>query len=498
MSIIDKILAKVGYVNKKRSSEYAAAQLSRLTSSWSTSSLSANQEIFRNLRSLRARSRELSRNNAHAKRFLNMVANNVIGPNGIKLQNKAGDYVKDKNGYKFEPDRIANTLIESHWDKWGKKGVCDITGRLSWVAFQRLYVITEARDGEVLVRKIRGAKNAYGFTLQIIDTDRLDERYNDTAPNGNLISMGIELNKNSKPAAYYILEKHPGEHGAYVEAGNRRERVPAEDMIHSFVADRPEQIRGIPWMHAAMMRLNMMGGFEEAAVIAARMGASKMGFFKTADGDGTGMADDVDRESGELIQEAEPGIFSILPNNMDFVAYDPKYPDVAFDPFLKACMRGIAAGLNVSYNSLSTDLENVNYSSIRQGVLDERDTWKSLQGHVSEDLHDPVFSDWLYTSLVSRALVLGGSSLPAGKYDKFNAATWQPRRWQWVDPEKDVNANILAINNRLKSRAQVIAEQGDDIEDIFAQQSQEQELAVVYGIELPVDPKQVPKPFNQP
>lgn len=481
MRVLDALARRLGYV-QKRNADYAAAQLTRLTASWSSFSLSANEEIFRSLRTLRARSRELSRNDAHAKRFLQMVETNVVGPNGIVLQNRAVEYRKDqKTGkLKAEPDRLANALIEKEWARWSKRGSCEITGKLSFAAFQRLYIRTVARDGEVLIRRVSGPKYApHGYALQFLDVDRLDDQYSDDLPDGRRIRMGVEIDTAGKPIAYHVLNRHPGDFRGVLSGTAQRERIPASEIIHDFMADRPEQMRGIPWMHAAMLRLKMLGAGEEAAVIAFRIGASKMGFWESPDGNPEPLGTGKDSATGNMLDDVEPGSMQMAPPGYKFTNFDPKYPDQAYDPFVKACLRGVASGLGVSYNSLASDLEGVNYSSIRQGVLDERDSWMTIQSWMTDGFLDTVYSDW-----IERMLTSGATALPMSKLDKFKAATWQPRRWQWVDPLKDVNANIEAINNGLKSRRQVIAEMGNDIEDVFADLAAEEELADELGITL--------------
>ncbi len=501
MRLMDRIARRFGYV-QKRNVDYAAAQLSRLTASWSSWSLSANEEIFRSLRTLRARSRELSRNDAHAKRFLQMVESNVVGPNGIGLQNRSVDYRKDPKTGKTGPvqDSVANNIIEREWARWAKKGYCEITGKLSLAAFQRLYIRTVARDGEALVRRLTGARFApHGYALQFIDVDRLDEQYNDDLPDGRRIRMGVEIDRTGRPLAYHVLNRHPGDFRNTLSGVADRERIPAAEMLHDFIADRPEQIRGVPWMHAAMLRLKMLGAGEEAAVIAFRIGASKMGFYESPDGDPTPLGVDKDKATGEIYDEAEPGHFGMLPPGYKFSNFDPRYPDQAYDPFVKACLRGVASGLGVSYNSLASDLEGVNYSSIRQGVLDERDAWMTIQSWMIDGFMDTVYGDW-----IERMLLSGATTLPASKIDKFNAASWQPRRWQWVDPMKDVEANIAAINNGLKSRRQVIAETGNDIEDVFTDLAAEETLAdqmgLTFGAPAPTAPASAnttPEPGKQ-
>lgn len=454
---------------------FNAAQVTHLTSGWTTSSMSADAEIRNSLPAMRARSRDLAVNNDYMRHFLQMVATNVIGHNGFALQMR----VKDTNG---KADQLANKAIESAVAKWSKRGTCEVTGKLSFSALQRLVARTVARDGEAIVRKVRDRKlNLFGFALQLIAIDRLDTSLNQLARNGNVIRMSVEINSYGRPVAYHLRTDHPGD-GVYIgTSGQRYERVPADDIVHLFVQEDPEQTRGIPWAVSAMTRLNHLGAFDEAAVIAARIGASKMGFFKQADtGGAAGEA-----LQGQLMQEASPGEFGVLPVGVDFESFNPDYPHANYGPFTKACLRGIAAGLGVSYNGLANDLEGVSYSSLRAGTLAERDEWMTLQDWLADGLLGNVFEDWLRMSLLTGAIMLpNGAALPPAKYDKFNSYEWQGRRWPWVDPVKDITAAVLAINNKLGSRSKVLASQGGDFADIAEQLQQENELLTSLGLNV--------------
>ena len=461
--------AKVEPVIERR--VFAAAQTTHLTSSWTTATLSADADLRNSLPALRARSRDLANNNDYMRHFLGLVATNVVGHNGFTLQMR----VKDPSG---KADTLANKAIEAAFAAWGKRGMCDVTGKLSFTALQRLVARTAARDGECLVRKVRGRQlNRFGFALQLLAIDRLESTHNQVAKNGNVIRMGVELNSYGRPVAYHLRTDHPGD-GTYVgQAGKRYERVPAEDILHLFLQDDPEQTRGQPWAHTAMTRLNHLGAFDEAAVIAARVGASKMGFFKRVDGMGhMGIAGE-GSSSGTFTQEANPGQFDLMPDGYDFVGFNPDYPHANYGPFTKACLRGIASGLGVSYNGLANDLEGVNYSSLRAGTLAERDVWMHLQDWFACGILEDIFEDWLRMALLMGGIAMpNGSALPASKYDKFNAYEWQGRRWPWVDPMKDIGAAVLAINNKLSSRTKVLAEQGGDFADTIEQLELEQEM----------------------
>lgn len=481
--IMERLARSMGYAKKieskpNRLRSFNAAQIGRLTASWTTSSNSINQDIYRNLRTLRARSRDLTYNNDYAKKFLQMSVTNIVGPTGFTLQVKS----KNQDG---KLDQAANTSIQNAFYRWSRRGSCDVTGKLSLCDIKNLAIKAAARDGEALIRKVYGKVNAFGFALQVLDIDRLDIDRNEELRNGNIIKMGVEVTPYGKPVAYHLLTRHPGDSVYWTAQGSYYERVPAEDIYHIFIPDRPEQTRGLPWMHSAMMRLQNLGGYEEAAIIAARVGASKMGFFKTPDGDGDALADDI-ADDGSLMTEADPGQFGVLPQGYDFASFNPDYPHAMFGDFIKAALRGVAAGLGVAYNTLSNDLENVNFSSIRSGTIEERDGWQLVQNWFIESWLDDLYSTWLKYALLNGAIALPtGQTLPATRFDKFNDASWTGRRWQWVDPRADIEANVTAINNRLKSREQVIAEMGADREDVWSQLKAEEEDAKLKGLSLP-------------
>jgi len=471
MGIIKRLEASIPARHRARTRAgmgYAAAEFSRLTASLLSESQYINTTLRYQLRTLRARSRQASQNNPFGKRFVQMVADNVFGPMPFRLQAKA----KFKNG---RLDTSANDKIETAFRRWGVVGECEITGRWSWNTTQRLIGRILPTDGEVLIRKIEGGDTRFGYQLQLIDVDRLDEQKNQKLSNGSVINMGVEMDAVSRPLAYHVLKRKPVSWDrGYVR---EYERIPADEIFHLFVPDFAEQARGVPWMYAALLNLVHLGAFEEAAVIAARVGASKMGFFTSPDGDPSAMADSKDGNTGDFYDEVDPGQFGTLPPGYGFTGYDPKYPDAAVEPFIKACLRGVSAGLGVSYHNLANDLEGVNYSSARIGELSERDMWKGLQTFIVDHLHQPLYEDWLPIQVIRGNIALPLSAGGALALDKYRDVTWQPKRWAWTDPLKEVNANILAIDNRLKSRTRVIAEQGEDVEDVLEELAQEEQMA---------------------
>ncbi|MGH9781578.1 MAG: phage portal protein, partial [Candidatus Acidiferrales bacterium] len=271
-------------------------------------------------------------------------------------------------------------------------------------------------------------------------------------------------------------KKHPSDLGGSL----LRERVPAEYIIHLYDPERINQTRGITWFHPCMVELRMLGGYVEAELVAARTGAAKMGFLKYTD-----VSSFVEPNPDAKYRiEAQPGVIETLPPGLDFQAWSPEHPASAFQMFVKAMLRFVSSSLGVSYNALASDLEGVNYSSMRSGLLIERDQWKMLQSLMKEQLLQPIFEQWLSMALLSGALVLDSRD-PA----RFCEGKWEPRGWQWVDPLKDVQSAILAIGAGLASRNGVLADQGDDVEEVFEELSEEKKLEESFDLHLQIAAK---------
>lgn len=460
----------------KAARRFEAAQQSRLAFGWNSTASRMDAEIRMDLQALRNRSRDLSINNPYARKFLQMCATNVVGSQGFTFQST----ITDNSG---QPDTMARDAVEAMFAQWSEAGNCETSGKLSFNDLCRLVAKTLARDGEVLIRRVRNSRFDFGYKLQLLDIDRLDILHNENLSNGNTVRMGVELDTFGAPVAYWLLQRHPGEYMQQDKGQQMRERVPANDIFHIYTPDRPEQTRGFPWMAASLMRLKMMDGYEEAAITAARNGASKMGFFTSPDGDARPLADGEDGDTGEFTTTAEPGTFDVIPQGYTFQQYNPEYPTQNYDIFLKECLRGIASGWGVAYNSLANNLENVNYSSIRSGVIEERDNWMAIQDTLIQQFLRGMAYDLVAASLLlGRIVMSNGSALPSGKLTKFRQHSWQGRRWQWVDPRADIEASITAIKAGLTTPQIVAAQQGVALDDVVAGLQQANAMAAAAGL----------------
>jgi lambda family phage portal protein len=482
MAWYNNIFSRKEVQTKKRRAyrrSYTGANAGRLFSDFLTTSTSADAEIKDNIRVLRDRARELARNDSYIARYLNLMVSNVIGKHGIRVSSKAR---LDDPVNKGKLDLRANLLIEEAWKEWTKIGNCTTNGRLSFLDCQKIFIESLCRDGEVLIRKVKDKNSPFGFRLQFLEADHLDEDKNDYyKESGNRIKMGVEVDEFDKPVAYHLYKHHPYERTYLNE--NQHIRVPAEEIIHAFLPQRAEQTRGVSLIATAMPTVKQLNGYLEAEVVSARVSASKQGFFISPDGDGY-VGDGEYEDSFSPTMTAQAGVFEQLPAGMDFKAFDPQHPTSAFDAFTKSVLRSIASGLNISYHSLSNDLTSVNYSSIRQGALEDRSMFQIYQQFVIEHFIEPVFKSWLEMAVSTNYI-----KLPVSKVDKFaSSVTFIPRSFAWIDPLKEMQSNVIGLQNGTVTYSDICASYGRDTEELFEQHQKEIELAKQYGIELAYQP----------
>lgn len=434
---------------------FSATKTDRLNADWQSMPVTAEWLIRMHQRPLVARSREQFANNDYARAFVRIARQNIVGPKGVVLQAQS----RDTSG---TLDALANESIEAAWAKWGKRESCDVSGKKSWRQIQISAVQSACIDGEFMFRKIYGKEaGPFGFALQLLDPQRCQPNLDVyDLENGAFIRAGIEFNKFGRPVAYHFTVTNESDaFYNYTYAGLHYHRIPADEIIHGYLPDFVGQNRGLPWMATGLFRMKQLVGFEDAAIVNARVGAAKMGFIQWREGHGPELDSD---EAENLQMDGDPGSFPVLPEGAELKEWNPQYPAGEFATFNKAMLRGISAGFGVLYNNLANDLENVNFSSIRQGTLDEREHWKEMQEWLIESLCEPVFAEWLPRALLGGHLVVKGRPLKPERVDRYSEVSWQPRRWQWIDPSSDVTAAVTSKNNLLMSPGQIIREQGKD------------------------------------
>lgn len=450
---------------------YQGAGLSGLSLEWALSPVtSANRALQYDLPNLVRRARELARNDPYARRFLEMVAENVVGPEGFQLQS----LVRSADGSDF--DASAMTAVEAAWKEWSRAENCSVNRRSSWLDVQRMLAIGEARDGEAFLRIFYGWENPWGFAVQVLDPDLLDIGYNEPETrSGNRVVMGVEVDPYDRVRGYHFWSSHPSDD----RTGRERVFIPADQVVHYYAEERPGQLRGVPRVANILFELSMLKGYREAEVTAARVSASKVGIF-TPDPD---VVVDLTMSSNDMSDQpevdAEPGSFMRLPPGWKFEGWDPQHPNSAYPDFERAMTRAIATGLGVSYSALTGDYTAASWSSERSSKLAERDSWRVQQERLNQILHERIFPLWLRWALTMRRI-----PYPVSQYERLLPHRFQPRGWGWVDPANEQDAAERQVMLGINSRTRIAAAQGRDIADVIEEIRREEALAAAAGIDI--------------
>ncbi|POC58490.1 phage portal protein [Vibrio vulnificus] len=459
MSKSNKLIQRMIVSESRRMFE--AASPDRMTLSWDSNSYTADQVLYSQLPVLRARARQQSRNNDYVVRLIQLLQNNIVGAAGFKARSQVVDF-------EGNADRPARKAIETGWAAFAHE--VDLT------ELEHLVMAAMVTDGEAFVF-IHEGKN--GVKPEIVDPVRVDVEYNRSEQGKNVIVMGIEYNGAMEPEAYWVNDSydkhHPGV-GENAGATVERTRVPASKMLHIFRKMYVGQKRGFPWISASLGRLFQLGRFEEAALMAARIGAAKMGFFRSEqDDEYTG-----DGQSGDMNINAEAGTFENI-GAMHFEAFDPTYPSGEFKVFVEKILKGVSSGWGMDYHTVGNDLSGVNYSSARVGMLETREYYKTLQGWLIHKLIQPIFKRWLAVELFSQRITINNRPLSRGLF-YYSPVQFVGRRWDWVDPVKEAQSKRIQYDMKVISLSQIIRERGDDPEDVFSEIAEENKLMLELGI----------------
>lgn len=419
------------------------------------------------------------RDNPRAANMKRIIQDNVVGT-GIGLQCQ----ILKRNG---ESDTKLNTAIEQAWLEWSERDTCRTAGQLCLSDLLRLVIGGVFQDGEAFIRKVPQAfgKGRIPLALEVIEPDLLlDQSVSAFRTSKNhTVRLGVEVDQWNRSVAYWMSRLHPGDvsFASSIVALNSYQRIPADEIEHLYIIERWPQTQGTPWMHMVLRRLRDMGEYTQSEVIAARAAANIVVFIKR---DPTSEELDPDNlRQREPTVQTEPGEIQRLFGGESFEGFTPGRPNANVDAFMRYMLRETAAGVGISYESLSRDYSQSNYSSSRLALLDDRNLWRVLQGWLIRNYLTPIYRTWLDAAVISGVLDIPDYF---SNKKRYQAIRFKPRGWSWVDPQKEVQAYVLAVANGFMSRSDVISSigNGQDREDVENAIKRDQEGRLVWVLNL--------------
>ena len=379
---------------------YEGASHSKRLSGWNAGNASARAETEAGAPTLRARSRDLARNNPHGRRALNAVCSNTIGC-GIVAR------VKDKKRAEV-------------WKKWAESTTADFMNEHNFYGLQNLVMRTLVESGEVFVRRVVEKGQ---LRLQVLEPESIDE---------------IETDDYGRPKAYRVF-KRPG-----AEDFSPAVRIPAEDIIHLFQADRASQGRGVPWLAPVILELRDLGDYKDAELLRRKIAACFAGFVTFPRG-----TDAAQKKTWDLSRKIQPGTITEVPDGATLHMASP--PQVSEGEFVRDRLRGVAAGVGLTYEVLTADYSTVNFSSGRMG-------WIEMQRMIDQ---------WRWLLIIPRFCSRVFEWFFALQFADVPGVSWTPPRREMLDPVKEITAQQLAVQSGFTSISEVIRQNGDDPDEVF-------------------------------
>jgi lambda family phage portal protein len=417
------------------------------------SGASANADHAADAPMLRARARSLVQNNPYARKALDSLVANVVGE-GITLESRARRITDRKK-------------LQEVWDAW--QGECDADGRANFQGLVAQAYRAMEQDGEVLIR-LRNRRPEDGLTvplqLQLLEIDHLDStKQASTSTAGGPIISGIEFDATGKPAAYWLRDHHPGDTSSAVGMRSvSSSRVSADAVIHLFAPERPGQARGITRFAPVIARLRDLAIYEDAE-LARKQNESLLSVIVSGEAEQFAIpaagqtASDAQAQAAQFghLGQLAPG--AILSANGQHVTVAQPAATGGYGEYIRSQLYAVAAGLGVTYEMLTGDLSQVNFSSARTGMLEFRRSATQRQWHVLV----PRLLTRVWREFVDRAVLAGHVRTP----DYAVEATTP--RWGYVNPQQDVRADADEIKAGLSSVSEKLRQRGYQPERVFTE-----------------------------
>lgn len=407
---------------------------------------SANADHMADARTLRIRARSLVQNSPYMARGLGSLVSNVVGTG-------------------FTPRSLAKNadVIDALWDEWAK--VADADGRLNVYGLQAAAYRAMEQDGEVLLRlrtRREEDKLPVPLQLQLLEIDWLDDSKTGTVGSDTIVN-GIQYDPLGRKVAYWLFDSHPGEVGSVRRTRAGSYPVPASSIVHLYNPERPGQGRGITRFAPVIATVRDLTTYEDAELQRKNL-ETRLSVLASGDISTMGMLNPDDnrteaevKKSGNLGSLGGGNIIQV-PSGLNLTVVEPKAAPGHVD-YVKQKLHIVAAGIGITYEMLTGDVREVNFSSARVGMLEFRRGAEALQWL----LLIPNFCERIWKAFIDAA-VLGGK-IPRAEY----ACDWSTPKWDYVNPVQDVAADLDEISGGLSSFSEKLRRRGYKPDAVFTE-----------------------------
>jgi lambda family phage portal protein len=445
--------------------QFDVAAPSRRTRDWKRPHTDADAESWRARAKLRASGHDLVRNNKYIAAGVRHLVADLIG-DGIAPQ------------FTHAEAAVA-TKAQDEWDRWAENKV---DGHDDFYGYEKTAAHEVVVGGEVLSVWKPDAGGIDG-RIEGIEGDQLDESKLEDLPDGGRIIQGVEFDRYNDRIAYWLFDRHPG--GLALLSNYQSAAVPAKYIDHVFERTRFGQTRGVSWLAAVALDAHDIGDIEDAIRVQQKVQAC-VGIILTpgddqetsalsADGQQT-----VNAETGRLEETITPGMMYRARKGEQVSTLTPQSNGGAVE-FIRQQLAAISATL-APYHRMTGDVSQANYSSLRAAMLG---SWALL-----DDWQQNVFIPHLVRPAVMRRMRRLALETGDRRYLDLGVNYALPVR-RFVDPIKDLAAEIMEIRSGIKTLSKSLAERGIGTEDQLNEIARINGMLNTLDIVLDSDPRRV-------
>lgn len=444
---------------------------------WATPVASADADTLPDLDTLRARSRDLVRNDPVAQSAIATKVVNVVGTGSKVLPEIDAARLGLTPGQKEDWEREALAI----WNLWAASRDCDVTRVQTFAELEDTVYRTRLLSGDVLaLRRYRRRRGGLiGTACQLVEADRLSNP--DWKTDDDRLAGGVEMDSDGAPVAYHIASRHPVDRK---RQQTRWIRVPAFGsdgrrlVLHIHGPRwRPDMTRYAPLLAPVIESLKQRSRYAEAELMAAVVSACFAVAMKSPEGmmsEGLAAPDggSAPAGSGQSLRLTEPGQIVDLAPDEELQSFAPGRPTPGYEPFVTAIAREIGAGTDLPQELLLKHFQ-ASYSASRAAL---EMAWQFFQ--VDRRHHVDQFCRPFYEDVISEAVAQGLLLAPGFFSDPLVRAAWLGASWvgparPTLDPVKEAQADKIELENRTTTRSRIAGRKGEDFEQLEAQRQRE-------------------------
>lgn len=415
--------------------------------------------------------RRVVRGSTLAQSYLRAIRSNVVGrgaqPTFSTVENKS--------------DR---ERIKDLWERWSEEPTVN-GANTNWGAVCRSIIGSMAQDGRVFTLFRHHRDYAFGFGIMPVERDWFAEcpsagkRHVEIEKGREYdVTNGVARRESGRVAGYMFFEG--GESPQSVEASavfggseirSREVFIPANMVCDFKMQETVGNLSGFPTaMLPFIASIQDLSNLDKSVAAAMLAASYKMGFFEKTEeatpGGGSGAPNPgIEQEDDDYVPMTRMEQLTVeeLPRGWSFRGYDPTVPSADLKNYRDTLIRSAAASLGIDSSTLSGNVADVNFSSLRHATLNARQNYRITQHEAQGFLYRPTLR-----RLLEFTEYTGTLKLSAAKSLRQAIATeWRHPAWQWIDPLKDIMAHQGEVALGTNSPQRICAENGVDHNQII-------------------------------